>query len=233
MKKIVLIVIGVVAALGGLALAIGGVALMAIFGTDGIYDSPTNRIDTATHALVSEPVELKHDAPWGSGFGDITVRLRARASEGNEVFLGVAPAEDVDDYLRGAAHDVVDEWRYDGDDDAISKTRVDGDAIPAPPAEQDFWSVDASGPGEQRIEWELREGTYRLVVMNSDATPGVDVRGRWGVEIPWIFPLGIGLLAGGVVVLAIGIVVLVIGVRIRTQPAAPAPPETVGDWTLR
>ena len=231
MKKVVLIVLGVLGVVAGLALAAGGIALMALFGSDGIYDSPHQRIDTATHALVSEPVDLKHDAPFDSSFGDVTVRLAARATEGRDVFLGVGPTGDVDRYLRGAAYDVVTEWRYGNHDDAISKRRVDGESTPSPPDEQRFWTVNASGSGEQRITWKLRSGTYRLVVMNADGAAGVDVRGRWGIEIPWIFPLGIGLLIGGFVVLVVGVLLLVFGIRARTRPVA-TPATSVGTWTV-
>jgi hypothetical protein len=230
MKKVVLIVLGVLGVIAGLALAAGGIALMALFGTDGTYDAPHERIDTATHALVSEPVDLKHGAPFDAG-GDITVRLTAQAIEGGDVFLGVGPAREVDAYLRGAAHDVVTEWRYGDHDQAISKRRVDGEATPAPPGEQRFWTVEAAGAGEQHIAWKLRGGTYRLVLMNGDGSAGVDVRGRWGVEIPWIFPLGIGLLAAGVVALGVGVLLLVLGIRTRTRPVA-TPTTTVGSWTV-
>jgi hypothetical protein len=229
-KKVVLIVLIVLGVIAGLALAAGGIALMVLFGSDGIYDAPHQRIDTATHALVSEPVDLKHDAPFDS-FGDVTVRLAAQATENGAVFLGVGPARDVDKYLRGASYDVVTEWRYGNDHNAISKRRVDGAATPAPPTEQRFWQVDASGNGEQRIVWKLRSGTYKLVVMNADAAAGVDVRGRWGIEIPWIFPLGIGLLAAGFVALVVGVLLLVLGIRARTRPAA-TPATTVGAWTV-
>jgi hypothetical protein len=231
MKKVVLIVLGVLGVLGGLALTIGGIALMALFGTDGTYNSSRERIDTATHALVSEPVELENDAPFTSDFGDVTVRLSARPNDEGPVFLGIGPAGEVDAYLRGVAIDVVEDWRYDfGDDDAIEKRRVDGTAEPDPPTEQDFWTVQASGPGEQRIEWELRSGTYRLVVMRADGSRPVDVVARWGIEIPWIFPLGIGLLVAGVVALLVGILLLVLGIRTKTR-RPPVAPQQVGAWT--
>jgi hypothetical protein len=230
MKKVLLIVFGVLIALGGLVLAAGGIALMALFGSDGIYDAPQRRVDTATHALVSEPVELKNDAPFHPGYGDVTIRLRAQGSEGGAVFLGLGPAADVDRYLSGVAHDVVTEWRYHGNGDSITKTRVDGARTPAPPGEASFWTVRAEGRGEQHLSWRLRSGTYRLVVMNADGAAAVDVRGKWGVEIPWIFPLGIGLLVGGVLVLAVGIVLFVLGLRTRAPtPATPA--TTAGAWT--
>jgi hypothetical protein len=221
MKKVVLIVLGVLGILGGLALLGGGIALAAVFGTDGRFDAPRDRLDTPTHALVSEPVELEQDAPWDGDFGDVTVRLQAEPVAGEEVLLGIGSASDVDEYLRDVAIDEVDEWDYD--DDAVEKQRVPGERVPGPPTEQTFWVVSASGPGEQAIEWELRSGTYRLVVMNPDGSEGVDVEARWGVEIPWIFPVGIGLLVAGGVALIVGIVLLVFGIRVRTRPSSPSP----------
>jgi len=231
MKKVVLIVLGVIGILAGLGLLIGGIALAALFGADGTYNSSRERIDTATHAIVSEPVELDDEAPFRSEFGDVSVRLAARSNEGDEVFLGIGPARAVDTYLQDVAIDVVEDWEYNfGDDDTIQKRRIDGDAEPDPPGEQNFWTAQAAGAGEQRIEWELTGGTYRLVVMRADAERPVDVTARWGLEIPWIFPLGIGLLVAGVVALLVGILLLVLGIRVRTTPP-PVAPQQAGEWT--
>jgi hypothetical protein len=229
MKKVVLIVLGVIAALAGLALAIGGIALTALFGPDGTYDAPRERLDTPTHALVSEPVELENDAPVGSGFGGVKVRLGARSNERDAIFVGIGRARDVDAYLRGAAVDVITEWSWD-DGDAITKERIDGEATPDAPGDQDFWEVRSVGVGDQRVTWKLRNGTHRLVVMNADASPGVDVAAKWGVEIPWIFPLGIGLLVAALLALILAVVLIVFGVRARTAPVVTAPP-VAGAWS--
>jgi hypothetical protein len=235
MKKVVLIVLGVIGILAGLGLIAAGGAVMVIFGSDGTFLAARERVDTATNALVSEPVDLQSDAPINGDFGGVKVQLRARSVEGDPIFVGIGRASDVDRYLEGAAVDVVTDWHY-GDGAPVSKRRVDGEATPQPPGQQSFWVVRSDGTGDRHVTWKLRSGTYRLVVMNADGSAGVDVRARWGVTIPWIFPLGIGLVIAGAVALAVGVVLLVLGIRARRRPppaygsapgappAAPPPP---------
>src|SRR4051812_7789662 len=214
MKKVVLIVLGAIAALVGLGLLAGGVALAAVFGPDGRFESSSERLDTPTYALVSEPVRLQSDAPLNSDYGGVKVGLRANTNGPERVFIGIAPTAAVNAYLRGVPVDVVTEWHYS---DPVQKTRVNGEAQPDPPTAQPFWTVKATGD-DARLTWKLRSGSYRLVVMNADASSGVDVSAKWRVEIPWIFPLGIGLLIAGLVAIGVGILLLVLGIRARTTP---------------
>jgi hypothetical protein len=90
--------------------------------------------------------------------------------------------------------------------------------------------VRSDGTGDQRVTWKLRSGTHRLVVMNADGSAGVDVDAKWGVEIPWIFPLGIGLVVAAAIALVLGVVLIVAGARTRTAPVVTAPP-VAGAWS--
>jgi hypothetical protein len=226
MKKVILIVLGAIAGLIGLGLVAGGIALAAVFGPDGRFESDSQRLDTATYALLSEPVRLQSDAPMTSDYGGVKVGLRTHANGDRPVFVGIGPTGAVNEYLRGVAVDVVTEWHYS---DSVQKTRVNGESAPEPPTAQPFWLVKASG-SEPQVNWKLRNGSYRLVVMNADASKAVDVDAKWRVEIPWIFPLGIGLLIAGVIAIGIGILLLVLGIRARTSPP-PVAPTTAGAWT--
>ena len=57
-----------------------------------------------------------------------------------------------------------------------------GDAPASPLGDQDFWVASASGPGEQTLEWEPKEGNWRAVVMNTDASRGVASKLSIGAE---------------------------------------------------
>jgi hypothetical protein len=68
------------------------------------------------------------------------------------------------------------------------------------------------------VNWKITDGSYRLVLINADASPSVTVDGTFALRIANLFTIGlILLLAGGAVAIA-GIVALVLGAR---QPAAP------------
>ena len=49
-------------------------------------------------------------------------------------------------------------------------------------------------PGTAALTWTVRDGDYRVVVMNADADPGVDVDGTFGVVIPRAFALSMAVL---------------------------------------
>jgi hypothetical protein len=138
------------------------------------------------------------------------------------VFVGVAPAADVDRYLAGTAYDELVEVRLS----PLRATLVpsDGTRAPAPPADGPGWTVSASGAGEQTIDVPVRDGGQRLVIMNADAGAGVDVTAALSVRAPFLRRLGLGLLIAGALVAPVGGLLLAAGVRrvLRDRPPAVA-----------
>lgn len=223
MKRVLLFVFGGLAALAAIGLVIGGVALLALFGRDGWFDSSRKRVATETYALVSEPAEIEAELPSGSAF-DVRIRLRAESVAGSDdVFIGIAETVDVDRYLDGVAHEVVTDldWGRSG----VTTERVDGTAVPEPPAAQPFWVATTSGSDERTLDWPIETGSYRLVVMNADGSESVDVRARFGVRFPLAFGLGIGFLIAAAVLALVAIVLIVLAVRSRPR-AVDTPPAT-------
>jgi hypothetical protein len=213
---VVLVALGAVGALLGLALAVVGVVLLLVTGRDGVFGGGEATLTTARYALVTEAAGL------GGGGLDATVRVRVRATAGGPVFVGVAPATDVDRYLAGTGYDELVDVRLS----PLRATLVpsDGTRAPAPPAAGPRWTVSASGPGEQTIDVPVRVGGQRLVLMNADGTAGVDVTAALSVRAPFLRRLGLGLLVAGAVVAPVGGVLLAAGVRrvLRTRPLPAA-----------
>lgn len=222
--KIVLIIIGVIVAIAGAGCAVGGGALAVIAGTDGWIDTGTHRFDSSTRALVSESAEIEDAEPGLNAFGDVRVRIRAQSSDpARAVFVGIAPSADVERYLEGVEHDVITDIQFG--DFGLDKELQPGSRVPEDPADQTFWSASQTGPGKQEVDWDIEGGDFRAVIMNADASRGVDVRGSFGVKIPYALAIGIALLTAGLIVLAIGIVIIVLAARSATKPR-PAPPPT-------
>ena len=131
-------------------------------------------------------------------------------------------------YLAGVAYAEVTNVNYD----PFKATYAvhPGPRTPAPPAQQDFWAARGRA-GQQTLNWELKSGTWSLVVMNADAAPAVAADLQLGVKIKILLPLGIGLLVGGLIVLGIGVTMIVFGARggggggtppaTASQPPAP------------
>ena len=215
-KKVLLIVLGAIGGLVGLGLlALGGV-LLAVTGGGNYLGTGSHQVTTATYALASEAGAID------STTGDPVVRIRIRATSesGRDLFLGVGPAADVDDYLAGVQHDVITDielrpFRYD-------LRRVAGGGVPEPPAMQSFWTTSVTGPGEQTLEFAATGGSFQVVVMNADASQGVSVRGSLAVRIPILRSVAVGMLVVGGLVLLVGVALLVWGIRTRATPRGGA-----------
>ncbi len=94
--------------------------------------------------------------------------------------------------------------------DVLRLRRVPGSSEAGPPADQPFWVASAA---DGRLDWKVRDGDYRIVLMNADGAPGVDARGRIGVEVPFLPGVGYGALGAGVLLLVAGLAGVVVGAR--------------------
>ena len=216
--RIVLLVVGCILGLIGLGVAAGGGTLLWAHETqrdrEGYFTTSAHRFQTPTFAITSDKVNLgsEGDAVWGTDVGDLArVRVRATGAGGRAVFVGIGPAREVATYLARAPHDQVSDVSFDPF--RVRYQRQPGTAAPAAPGAQRFWVARAEGIGTQTLRWDLRGGNWTVVVMNADASAGVAADVALGVKIDLVFPLGIGLLIGGLVLLGAGITMVVFGVR--------------------
>ena len=234
MKKPLLIVGGALAALIGLGILVGGVALLVLFGTDGEIESGSHPLAANGRALVSEATSILDSAPIDAG-GGVRLRVSLEPTNGKEVFVGVGPAEDVDRFLSGAAVDEIADFELRPF--RLETTPIPGEAVPSHPNDEDFWHAAASGTIGAGIDWKVEPGTYRLVIMNVDSSAGVEADGRVGVKVPFTVPAAIACLVFGIVVVGTGVFLLVLGLRAPNAPnrntsglppGAPLPPPQTG-----
>jgi hypothetical protein len=223
--KVAVIILGALIALCGGACMTGGAVLGVAVGGDGWIESDEGQLDTETRALVSEVAEIADgDDDAADFFDEVDFRLRIRVDAGDEdVFLGVGPAGIVTAYLAGVEHDVVDDVEFDPLE--VETTTIPGTVEPEPPGDQPFWVQQVSGSGRQVLDWDIEAGSYRFVLMNADASPGVDTEGKLAVKIPFVKGIVIGLLASGAIALAIGLSMIIVAARSGGgSPPAPAQP---------
>jgi hypothetical protein len=153
-------VAGSIVFLIGVALVLGGVALILAYATgrdsDGYYGTDSERLATPTYALTAENIDL------GPTTTDVIpkdllghIRIRASRPAGRRVFVGIGPRSDVEAYLRGVAHAKLDDLnppRY---------RTTPGGAPRQPPAAERFWVASAQGPGRQTLTWKVKADTGR------------------------------------------------------------------------
>ena len=227
--RVIAVVVGVLMVLGSVGTIGTGVVAMvadqALRDDDGYLTTPDDDFTTETYALASDPVDL-HEGDGPEAFyaerllGDVRIRV-APADPDGDVFVGVGASADVEEYLSGVEHVVVT------DSSGSEPTYVThaGSAVPGPPAAQDFWVASASGTGEQKVDWDLEDGEWTVVVMNADTTPGLDVEADVGATVPGLTTLAWVLLGTGLGGLILGVgIILLAAPKGRREPAVGLPP---------
>ncbi len=212
--RVASVVAGAVLAAGSLGLfGTGGVGLWAdqTQRQDGYLTTSVTSYHTGGYAIVTNQLRL---SAAGTFLGK--VRIRATAADPRApVFIGIAPAGAVDQYLYGAGYSTVTapstrDVRY---------TEHAGGAPATPPAGAGIWAAHASGTGTQTVTWTARDGQWVVVVMNADATPQVAVRANAGATVPaldWIVP--VAFVAGAVALIA-GVALIAVALQRRRRPS--------------
>jgi hypothetical protein len=225
--RVVLIVLGSIGVLFGVAVLAGGGFLLWADRTqreDGYLTTPTERFATPTYALTRSRLEVDTEgAKWvlnENWFGKI--RIRGESADEKTLFIGIGPQADVARYLGTVAHANVQD--VDFDPFRVTYLPISGGAPERPPTEQGFWAASASGVGTQTLTWKVRDGDWSVVLMNADGSRGVDADVDLGAKLSWLLWVAIGLLIGGVFVVGGSTALVVLAAR-RPRPP-PAPPAT-------
>jgi hypothetical protein len=216
--RILAIVFGVVVALVGLLIAAVGVALLGFFGSDGTAASGSHRFDSGRTALVASIDDLRDLKSATDVIGEPSLRLAVRSRSSRRAFVGVGPAKDVDRYLASSPIDRV--TNLEVDPFKLDRRARPGPKRPEPPASQRLWVAQGSGK-DAALTWKLRDGDYRIVVMNSDGSRPVRTVGEVKLTLPHVARTAWIMVAVGLV-LALG-GVAVAGIGGRTKRAKPKP----------
>lgn len=234
--RVILIVLGSIGVLFGLAVAAGGGFLLWADRTqreDGYLTTPTERFATPSYALTRTRLEVDTDGPgWvlnDSWFGK--VRIRGESPGAKMLFIGIGPEAAVAKYLGSVAHANVQD--IDFDPFRVTYLPVAGGSPQGPPTEQSFWAASASGVGTQTVTWKVREGDWSVVLMNADGSRGVAADVDLGAKLSFLLWVAIGLLIGGVLVVGGSAALIVLAVRTRQPSPAVLTPSAAGSGSGR
>jgi hypothetical protein len=220
-SRVVMLVVGVLLALTGLASGAAGTGVLVAYGSggdaDGFLTSPAFDLETETYAVTAEELELVEApgdwTPWGDRL-DLRVTV---SSSDRPVFVGIAPRAVVTAYLDGVAHDELQRLGLLG----TTYRAHPGERAPAPPSTETFWVESVEGTGRQTLTWPAEVGRWSVVVMNADASPGVTVETTAGARTALLFPIGVGLLIAALVLLGAGTALIVTAVATSRGGAVP------------
>jgi hypothetical protein len=135
------------------------------------------------------------------------------------VFIGVARKRDVDAYLANVSRSQIRNLEYGPF--TVDYTNHAGTAAPARPGSRSIWATWTSGAGEQQLNWRLRSGEWRVVLMNADGSSGVSADVKVGGIIDHAVPVALGITGGGLLILLLGVAVVYAGRSRNTQWAVP------------
>src|SRR5262249_36299867 len=101
--RVAVIVIAVVVLVIGAVMAIGGGVLLLVFGSGGSLKSGQHDVTTPTAALVTDTAKITDTSRLTRALGSPSVTVHATGGNASGLFIGIAPAADVDRYLSGVA----------------------------------------------------------------------------------------------------------------------------------
>jgi hypothetical protein len=213
--------------LGLVALGLLAFGVLALWGDaqkddDGYLSTSAHRFSSSTYAIATDELDVDLGGPGSvierDRYGRL--RLQATSSTGKPLFVGIAPTREVTAYLRGSAHSTV----ADVDTSPFRATYElhEGAARPALPAGRRFWAASAQGTGRQTVTWPVQDGAWSIVVMNADASRGVDARVSAGADVPFLDEVGWILTGGGSALLLVAGGLVLLGARAPRAAAGGA-----------
>lgn len=211
---------GSILATAGAVLALGAGGVLALGGSDGSFSSGHRDIATKTSALVSEPAKLNGTKEFTDALGQPSVHISADSVRSDRnLFVGVGPKAQVDRYLAGAPVDTVHHFSIEPW--SLDKTTRPGTARPKAPATQSFWVAKSTG-STAALDWKVRDGSWRVVVMNADGSRGVATMSEFEVRIPHLATIALIALIAGIVLLAGGVALITVPSRRRGDDQEPS-----------
>jgi hypothetical protein len=211
--------------LGLVALGLLGFGALALWGDaqkddDGYLSTSAHRFSASTYAIATDELDADLVGPGSvierDRYGKL--RLRATSNAGKPVFVGIASTRDVSAYLRGTAHSRVTDFDV-SPFRATYETR-NAAGRPAPPAERKIWAASAQGHGRQTVTWDVEDGAWSIVVMNADASRGVDARVSAGADVPFLNEVGWILTGGGLGLVVVAGALVALGARAPRSASA-------------
>jgi hypothetical protein len=173
----------------------------------GWITSGSHRYAASGNAIVSGSLDVDGVPDWLVA----KVRVSASSDDNHPIFVGVARRADVDRYLAGVAHATVEDVNFDPF--RVSYSSTPGTAAPARPAAQTFWAESKVGTGTQKVSWKIRNGNWRVVVMNADGSPRVVADAKVGATVRGAVAIAISLLGAGLLLAGLAVALIVNGRR--------------------
>ena len=216
--KVISAFVGVMIVIGSLGMIGAGAVVLAAGDADGYFTAGPIHLTTDSAALVGDDLDVFIDGPFVDrvALERLGVEFDIASRNGKDVFVGIGPVDDVERYLSGVRHASVE---FNRDD--IVVIGHDGTSRVAIPGDQTFWVAETT---DGTLTWDIQNGRWAVALLNADGTPDVDVEVTAAARVPFVRPIGVGLVVVGLIGLLVGAGLTYLGVRSR--PAHTTPTET-------
>ena len=223
--KIVAFVSGVLVALASIGLVVSGAGLMIATelqaDNDGFFQSPTYELSTTQYAFATPDIDIASrpgDFVWPRGLADI--QLAVEPGSPSPVFVGIGPSADVNEFLDGVAYEEITDLGTAAGD-VVLTTRT-GSQPASSPVDETFWVASTVTADAQSLEWEVDQGEWSMVVMNVDASAGVETSLQAGMRVDALLPIGAVILVVGLLLGALAATLLVVATVASKDAQVPA-----------
>ncbi len=220
------LIAGIILAIFAFPFVLGGLFLVIvpplIQDTEGYYSSPEINISKGDGVgfVININIDLEGMA-WADPSDFVNMKFRAR-STGDAVFIGVAPAAEVESFLAPDNYYVIKELNFDwgpwSDPATYEEERHSQETTLR--GSDPTWAVSAYGH-DKTIKWEPKEGNWSLVVYNVGFTEGFSVALKTGAKIPLIGAIGVGILIFGALLTTLAIVLIIFDVKAHRTKKTP------------
>jgi hypothetical protein len=223
-SRILAAIFGAIVALVALGCIFGGAGLItaaALRSQEGVVWTDPIGLGSTRYAVTAPDVHIRdYPGDWLSR-GLIEVRFEVTPTNSKAIFAGVGPTADVNRYLAGVGRDTIADfgsWRA-----TIETKGVEGAAPAARPADQRFWVASTEGNGTRSLVWVVGAGDWTVAMLNADGSEGIATRVRLGAYVPFLAPLGGGMLVIGLILAVLAIILLVWATTGSRGSSAAAP----------
>jgi hypothetical protein len=209
--KVISAFVGVMIVIGSLGMIGAGAVVLAAGDTDGHFAAGPVQLTTDATALVGDDLDIFIDGPFVDrvALERLGVELEVASRNGKDVFIGIGPIDDVERYLSDVRYASVEFDRND-----VVVIGHDGTSRVAIPGDQTFWVAETT---DGTLSWDIENGRWAVALLNADGTPNVDVEVTAAARVPFVRPIGVGLIVAGVIGLCVGAGLTYLGVRSRPQ----------------
>ncbi|MFX0205825.1 MAG: zinc ribbon domain-containing protein [Candidatus Hodarchaeota archaeon] len=220
----------------GLIVSVPMIIISGLF----IYDHPVDISEPTAYAVIVNPNVYVPDL---GNIHLVNIKFKAESLSAKDLFIGLAPKSQVLKFVENVSHIEITSINSEDQDSSFGDWRDDFEVVFVPGtqalnlSDPPFWIEESTGSSTV-LPWYPEEGQYILVIMNTDASQGMELQYRQGIKFEIFRIIGIIFLVISLFGVSIGALLIYAGysARKRTQvierPSVPISPPSSSESSV-